>query len=47
MQISAKGIQDLTSRWVMSWISKLWALKGQLLLTAKRADLLKSKLFTQ
>jgi hypothetical protein len=45
MQISAKGIQDFTSRWVTGWISKSWALECQLFPTAKRADPLESKLF--
>jgi hypothetical protein len=45
MQISAKRNQDLTSRWVTGWISKSWALEGQLLLTAKRVNPLESKLF--
>jgi hypothetical protein len=43
MQITANRIQDLTSRWVMGWINKSWVLEGQLLMTVKRVDPLKSK----
>jgi hypothetical protein len=42
---SKKRAQDLTSWWVTVWIAKPWALEGQFLSAAKRADPPKGKLF--